>query len=187
MILATNRLGGRGVRRVAFVVVALVAAVSISLALRFGSDPRAVETPLLGRPVPDVRLRYLEKPGSVRLRALRGSVIVVNFWASWCIPCRQEHAALLNAAATFQADGVRVLGVLYQDNASDAKAFLDAEGRGYDVLTDPGSRAAIEFGLFGVPETFVVDRHGHIAAKIAGPVDDATLSNAIKTVLRSGR
>jgi len=106
----------------------------------------------------------------VSLSDYRGSVVVVNFFASWCVPCRAEHAELARAADTFQAQGVRFLGIVYQDKADAVKSFLDQLGRPYDVATDPSSRAAIDFGMFGVPETFFIDRNGRIAGKIAGPV-----------------
>jgi cytochrome c biogenesis protein CcmG/thiol:disulfide interchange protein DsbE len=176
---------GRGVRIVAVLVTALVCSVAVAFALRFGSDPNAVSSPLLGRRVPAVSLRYLTKPGSVSLRRLTDRVTVVNFWASWCIPCRDEHAALVRAAAAYRNDGVRVLGVVYQDDADNVRRFLDEFGGGYDVVTDPGSSAAIDFGLFGVPETFFIDAHHRIIAKVAGPVDDNVLIDTISKILRS--
>ena len=172
------------VRRAAVAVIVVIVAVAVVFALRFGDDPRAVDSPLIGERVPEVELPYLEQTGSVDLRDLRGGVVVVNFWASWCVPCRAEHKALLRAAAAYGDAGVRVLGVVYQDDPDSAKAFLDAEGRGYDVVTDPGSRAAIEFGLFGVPETFFIDARGRVAAKVSGPVTNAQLTKTIDRILR---
>ena len=174
--------GARGVRMAAVAVVVVLVATSVALALRFGRNPGAVESPVLGRQAPADQLPRLEGGGSVALRDLRGHPVVLNFWASWCFECRAEHAALLRAATAYGDQGVRVLGVVYQDSPSAARSFLDKYGRGYDVLTDPKSRAAIDFGLFGVPETFFLDRHGRIVAKIAGRVDDETLRDAIEHI-----
>ena len=150
------------------IVVAL--ALAAVLAARFGTDARAVRSPLVGREAPSETFPLLDRPGSVSLSDYRGSVVVVNFFASWCVPCRAEHAELARAADALQPQGVRFLGVVYQDKAAAAKSFLDELGRPYDVATDPGSRGAIDFGMFGVPETFFLGRDGRIAGKVAGPV-----------------
>ena len=174
---------GRGVRWAAAAVVGAGLVLGVVFASRFGTDPRLVASPLLGRPVPDRTLPFLEGEGSVRLADLRGQIVVVNFWASWCVPCRAEHGALVTAAQAYADSGVRVLGVLYQDEPKAARAFLDELGRGYDVLTDPRSAAAIDFGVFGVPETFFVDREGTVAGKVTGPVDAELLVATLDRML----
>ena len=92
---------------------------------------------------------------------------MVNFFASWCVPCRSEHAELARAASNLQDSGVKFIGVVYQDRPDAARQFLSELGTSYDVVTDPGSRAAIDFGMFGVPETFFVDATGSVAGKVA--------------------
>jgi cytochrome c biogenesis protein CcmG/thiol:disulfide interchange protein DsbE len=167
----------------------IAAAVVVALGLaavfaaRFGVDARAVRSPLVGRPAPAETFQYLDRPGSVSLSDYRGSVLVVNFFASWCIPCRAEHAELTRAANDLQPQGVRFLGVVYQDKADAVKAFLDDLGRPYDVVVDPDSRAAIDFGMFGVPETFFIDREGRIAGKVAGPVTYNLVANNVDRLL----
>lgn len=148
---------------------------------RLDRDPTLVSTPLIGEPAPVRALPYLEQEGETSLEDLRGQIVVVNFWASWCVPCREEHPALTTASAAYQDAGVRFVGVVYQDRKSAATAFLDELGRGenYTYLTDPGSRLAIDFGVFGVPETFFVDRQGRIAAKITGPATFPLLAQVL--------
>jgi cytochrome c biogenesis protein CcmG/thiol:disulfide interchange protein DsbE len=177
-------------RRAIAIIAAVVALASIGVGAVFGSrlttDPTLVDSPLIGRPAPDITLPALEGPGEVSLGALRGQVVVVNFWASWCVACREEHAALVAAAQQYRDAGVTFVGVDHQDSVSSAVAFLDELGRGgenYRYVTDPGSRAALEFGLFGVPETFVLDRDGTIVAKITGGTTYPLLAGVLDAVI----
>ena len=170
-------------RRGAIALIVIVILVAAAFGTRFGTDPGVVDSPLIGRQAPDVTLPYLESEGELALADLRGEVVVVNFWASWCVPCREEHPALVAAAERYEGAGVRFLGVLYQDQRGPAIAFLDELGRGYDHLEDPNSAAAIEFGVFGLPETYVIDRDGRIAAKITGATTFDRLTATIDDVL----
>ncbi len=184
----TETASRRSVRRWAgWLVGATVVVGSIVLVVafnsRFGTDPSLVDTPLIGQPVPAVSLPYLEKEGSLAFDDTRGEILVINFWASWCFPCRQEHAALVGAANAYRDQGVRFVGVVYQDRPGNAIAFLDELGRGYDSVVDARSRAAIEFGVFGIPETFFVDRDGTVVGKFSGPTDAAGLTQTIEAIL----
>lgn len=170
----------------------LMAVLAVGVGALFGTrldrDPALVDTPLIGEPVPGRSLPYLEQEGAMSLEDLRGQVVVVNFWASWCVACREEHPALNAAAAAYRDAGVQFVGVVYQDAEANAIGFLDEMGRGddYRYVTDPGSRLAIDFGVFGVPETFFIDEQGRIAAKITGASTFPLLAGVLDELLAGG-
>ncbi len=173
------------IARWAVIIVALLSIVLVTvLGSRFGTDPRLVESPLLGKPAPSWELPYLEKGGVLSSADLRGQIVVVNFWASWCVACRAEHDDLVWTARAYEDEGVRFVGIVFQDKPADSIRFLDELGRGYDNVTDEGSRVAIEFGVFGIPETFFIDEEGLVAAKIAGESNSELLSSTIEAMLR---
>jgi len=166
-----------------FVIAAAAAVVVLGVVFagRFGSDPTLAPSPLIGTQVPDITIPYLEFDERLDLRDLEGDIVVINFWASWCLSCRAEHEALLSVAAEYADFDVSFVGVLYQDTVANGLDFLAALGRGdpYLYVEDADSRAALEFGVLGLPETFFVDRSGTIVGKVSGPVSrgllDATL------------
>lgn len=178
-------------RRVSWI--RLGAALAVVLAIGAGAvfgatldrDPSLVDTPLIGTQTPAREVPHLERPGKLSLAQLRGDIVVVNFWASWCVACREEHPALMAASSAYQKADVTFVGVVYQDRKSAAIEFLDEMGRGDNYLnvTDPGSRLAIDFGVFGVPETFFIDREGRIAAKITGASTFPLLSSVLDDML----
>ena len=173
-------------RWVAVAVVVVVLVLGVAFATRFGNDPRAVHSPLIGRPAPAVRLSPLGGGDHFLLSDLRGRPLVVNFWASWCVPCRAEHRELAAAHSRYAHQGVRFLGVVYQDDPARARGFLDELGWTHEYATDPGSRAAIDFGVFGVPETFFVDRDGIVRGRVAGPVTQAAVASTLDRMLAAG-
>jgi cytochrome c biogenesis protein CcmG/thiol:disulfide interchange protein DsbE len=146
-------------------------AVSILALLVYGMrhDPRALPNVLTGRSAPGFALVTLESGDTVRLADLAGQVVVLNFWASWCFPCRQEHPQLLAAEQLYRGQGVRFLGLIYQDTRGNARAWLEELGATYPSLIDDGTRTAIEYGVTGPPETFVIDRQGTVRHKRLGP------------------
>lgn len=170
--------------------IAVVATLVLAVALagRFGNDPSLVASPLLGQPAPDVALPRLDRVDAeepVVLADLRGQVVVVNYWASWCVACRAEHDDLVATASAFEDRGVSFVGVVYQDRREPAVAFLDELGWGdnYEYVLDPGSRAAIAFGVFGVPETFFIDRDGVVVGKITGESNAVLLGTTLDQIL----
>lgn len=149
------------------------------LFLNLGRDPRALDSPLVGRPAPAFSLTPLGGGPPVALAALRGAPVVVNFWASWCEPCVAEHAALLDGARRL-GGRVHFVGIVYEDKEEDAQAFLQARGRAYVSLLDPGGRTAIAYGIGGVPETYFVDAAGQVVAKHVGPVTPQILETRLR-------
>lgn len=165
--------------RVLLAALAVVAPLVAVLVLNLGRNPHAIGSPLVGRAAPDFVLRPLDGGDPVTLASLRGRPAVINFWATWCVPCFEEHPLLVSAARG-QGDRVRFLGVIYEDSEEQVRAFLARQGSAYPSLVDPGSRAAIAFGIFGVPETFFLDAEGRIAAKHVGPLDAQSLEARLR-------
>lgn len=148
---------------------ALLAAGFLAL-LGFGltRDARELPSALVGREAPSVAGETLSGD-SLSLADLRGEVVVLNFWASWCVPCRTEHAVFRRAEREY-GDGVRVVGVVYQDSREAAVRFMDRLGGEWPSLLDPAGRIAIDYGVYGVPETFFISPDGTVARKHVGPV-----------------
>lgn len=175
----------RSVRIIALAAVGLVIGVAAVLGSRIDQDTTLVDSPLIGQAAPDLTLPNLEGPGSVSLSELRGQIVVVNIWASWCVPCRAEHPVLVAANDAYRDAGVTFVGVNFQDQRGSAIAFLDELGRGegYRYVTDPESRAAVEFGVYGVPETFFIDRTGTIVAKITGESNSRLMAEVLDAII----
>lgn len=173
-------------RRLLVVGLALVALVVAVFASRLGTGTDQGVPPVIGASVPDISLPYLEGEGAVDLQALAAGhdVVVLNFFASWCLQCRNEHADLVSTADAYRDRSVRFVGITFQDRPDRAVAFLDELGRGaaFDYVLDPGSRAAIEFGIFGVPETVFLSG-GAIVGKLLGESDALTLSGTLERIL----
>jgi cytochrome c biogenesis protein CcmG, thiol:disulfide interchange protein DsbE len=126
-------------------------------------------TPLIDQPAPAWHLETLEDD-SLSLDELRGKVVLLNFWASWCLACRVEHPVLLRAARTWPEDDVQLVGIVYNDSRRNAIRYLDELGNAWRNVMDPGSRTAIDYGVHGVPETFFIDPEGKIRMKHIGPL-----------------
>ena len=167
-----------------------ILALFFAFALRTG-DPSRLPSALIGKPVPAIQLAALEgltdgaRPvggfGSADLAS--GRVSVVNFWASWCVPCVQEHPLLV---ALKDKTDVQLFGVNYKDQATAARRFLGRYGNPYSAVgVDGDGRAAIEWGVYGMPETFVVDGKGRIVYKHVGPISAETLERKIIPVIRA--
>lgn len=167
-------------------IVGLTAVLAVVMASRFGSDPGLAESPLLGHPAPDVTLDRLVGSGQVSLTDFRGQTVVVNFFASWCLECRAEHDALVAASDSFADKDVRFVGIAFEDDPADARSFLEEAGMSQhtEYLVDTESRAAISFGVFGVPETFFIDPQGTVVGRIVGPTTALALGSSIDSIGR---
>ena len=157
---------------------ALIAFLTVSVARPAGP----VDTPIVGRPAPAFVLETLGG-GQLSLADLRGSAVVLNFWASWCIPCREEAPLLTAADATYGPRGVRVLGVVYQDSAENARDFMRRYGQTYPGLLDPSGRTAIDYGVFGIPETFFIDAAGVVRSRQVGALTEGDLRRQIEAIV----
>jgi cytochrome c biogenesis protein CcmG, thiol:disulfide interchange protein DsbE len=182
--------GGRSRALVMPLAIFAVLAAIFAFALRTG-DPSRLPSALIGKPVPAVTLAALEGlkdgaravPGFSSADLASGRVSVVNFWASWCVPCVQEHPLLV---ALEEKTGVRLYGVNYKDQTAAARRFLGRYGNPFTAVgVDGDGRAAIEWGVYGMPETFVVDGKGRIAYKHVGPITPATLETKLIPAIRA--
>jgi cytochrome c biogenesis protein CcmG, thiol:disulfide interchange protein DsbE len=145
-------------------------------------DPRALPSTLPGKTAPVFELPAMHgdddrsEPHTVRLEDHRGEVVVLNFWASWCLACRSEHADLSRVAARYEGRGVQFYGVLFNDTRSAAARYIRRMGgQSYPTLLDTGTRTAIDYGVTGVPETFFIAGDGRVLHKQIGPVTEALL------------
>lgn len=153
----------------------------VALALAFGHDPHAVPSVLEGKAAPLFTLPSLGGE-PVSLEALRGRPVVVNFWSTWCLPCRSEHPLLQEAATTY-AGRAHFLGIVYQDAPEAARAYLQQAGSVYPQLLDANALVSIDFGVAGVPESFILDAQGNIAYKSAGILSPAVLARELDRLM----
>jgi cytochrome c biogenesis protein CcmG, thiol:disulfide interchange protein DsbE len=156
------------------------------LYLNLGHDPSAVKTPMIGRPAPLFTLRPAGGGEPVALAALRGKPVVINFWASWCVPCAEEDATLAEAARSF-AGRVQFYGVVYEDTEAAALAALARSDVPYPSLLDPDDRTAVAYGIYGVPETYFIDAGGRILDKYVGPLSPGELNQRLRLLLGAPR
>jgi cytochrome c biogenesis protein CcmG/thiol:disulfide interchange protein DsbE len=156
-------------------------------------DPNEIPSPLPGREAPAFSLAVFATGeraqaraagDTVRLADHRGEVVVLNFWASWCLACRDEHQALSEVAEQYAPRGARFYGVLYNDQPANGTRWIAGMGgQSYPSLEDPRTRTAIDYGLYGVPETFFIGRDGRVAYKHVGPVSAQLLASKLDSLL----
>ena len=150
----------------------------------FRTNPREIPSPLIGKPAAPFTLATFDG-GQVSLEALRGRVVVVNFWASWCYPaCYEEAPALARAWETYKDRGVMMIGINIQDKEEPAKKFLTQFGHTFPNAPDPAGRVSVDYGVYGVPETFFIDRAGRVRWKQVGAVTEQIFQERVETLLR---
>ncbi|HEX5314200.1 MAG TPA: DsbE family thiol:disulfide interchange protein [Gammaproteobacteria bacterium] len=152
------------------------------LALGFGHDPRYIPSPLIDKPAPKFALQTLADPArSLSSADLHGQVALVNVFASWCVACTDESASL----AWLAGQGVRIYGLDYSDTRPAAKAWLARWGNPYRAVAfDPRGTAALDWGIYGVPETFALDRNGRIRHKFTGVITLEAAKSEVLPLLR---
>lgn len=149
------------------------------LATRPSAEAALARSPLLGRPAPELSGTALDG-SKVRLANLHGRYVLVNFFASWCVPCHEEHPDLVRFSARHaRAGDAQVVGVIFDDSAANARAFMAKDGGDWPVIDDRGGQVALDFGVRGPPESFLVDPNGFVISKIVGRVSDTGLESLI--------
>jgi cytochrome c biogenesis protein CcmG, thiol:disulfide interchange protein DsbE len=146
-------------------------------------NPREVPSPLIGKPAPSFALPTLGEPGNtIKREDMLGKVWVLNVWASWCAPCREEHPLVIAFA---KRSGVPVVGLNYKDKGPAATAWLAQLGNPYAAtLVDADGKAGIEWGVYGVPETFVIDKTGVIRYKHIGPLTEEAVRTKLEPLVK---
>ena len=174
---------GNGRRLAAYIPLAVFVVMAVILGIGLTKDPRLVPSPLIGKPVPEFSLPPVKgRALGLATADLKGQVALVNVFASWCVACREEHPVLLELA---KKGIVPIHGLDYKDKPADAQAWLDELGDPYTRAgADITGRVGIEWGVYGVPETFVVDRNGVIAYKHIGPITPKALEDTILPLVR---
>ena len=181
----SDRQPGRRRWVVALPLIGFAALAGLFLVRLYGGDPSRIPSALIGRPAPQTAMPALEGlaidgnavPG-LDPAAFKGKVSVVNVWASWCVPCHDE-APLLTALARDKR--LQIIGINYKDSPDNARRFLGRYGNPFSLVgVDGNGRGSIEWGVYGVPETFVVGREGTILYKMVGPVTSANVDSVLK-------
>lgn len=176
-------------RRREYVVLSVVSTIVIVLALIFGIKlfigDQTTQSPLIGEQAPAFNLQVWGSSNSVSISSLHGKPVVLNLWASWCIPCRQEAPALESAWQQYQSQGVEFIGVDVQDTQQAGQQFISENGITYPIVTDADGHLSINYGMTGVPETYFISPSGRIVGKIAGPLDAQSISTSMQQLLKS--
>lgn len=167
--------------------IALSAALLCLLALLAAGltrDPSKLPSALVGQPMPGFALPLLDGEGTLDSAEAAGHPLILNFWASWCTTCRQEHPVLVDLGLRAQVQGnFAIAGINYRDTPERAATFLDREGHfPYLSAQDPNGRLGIDFGVYGMPETFFVDATGIVRARHAGPLTPRVLAEHLPKI-----
>jgi len=161
-------------------IVVTMAALVVVLVLAFRRAPTDIKTGTVGRPAAAFTLQQLDGNATWSSETAKDKVLVVNFFASWCIPCKEENPALVRVYERYRASDVVFIGVLYQDSRESGLRYVRDNGVVWPTVIDDEGRVAFSYGVFGIPETFFVGRDGIVAGRHIGPIDEATLIRGIE-------
>lgn len=183
----------RSARRRSVIIVIAVSIINVALLALLGSQllmpaqdqSHSASSPLEGHPAPDFTLAALSEHAApkIALASLKGKPLMLNFWASWCDPCKHEAPLLEATWRRVQGQGIVFLGIDFQDAASDGLSFLRTYGITYPNVVDPSGSTAINYGVTGVPETVFIDRHGVIVHKVIGELTEQSLESNLHALL----
>ncbi len=161
---------------------AIFAVLSVFLFIGLSLNPREVPSPFINKPAPDFQLQNLHAMNELfSNKDMKGQVWLLNVWASWCVACRQEHPILVEMARRGE---VPLYGLNYKDAPSQAKRWLEEHGNPYKLsAVDYEGKVGIDYGVYGVPETFIIDKQGVIRHKVIGPISVPELQNCVMPVV----
>ena len=166
-----------------YILLAVFLALVVLLGVGLTLNPREVPSPLIGKPAPAFQLPQLHEPGKTFSPAdMRGRVWMLNVWASWCVSCREEHPVLMDLA---RSGAVPIYGLDYKDQTADAARWLQQFGNPYKLsAVDAKGQVGIDYGVYGVPETYVIDKRGVIRYKQIGPVTPGILKDKVLPLVK---
>jgi len=163
-------------------IVVAIAALVVVLVLAFRRAPTDIRTGTVGKPAAAFTLQRLDGTDKIVIDAPAGRVTVINFFASWCIPCKEENPALVRVYERYRSSDVVFIGVLYQDSRDNGLKYVRDNGVTWLTGSDDDGHVAFAYGVFGIPETYFIGADGIIAGRHIGPIDEATLVNGIETL-----
>ncbi|WP_136416635.1 MULTISPECIES: DsbE family thiol:disulfide interchange protein [Oxalobacteraceae] len=155
----------------------------VFLAIGLRLNPREIPSPFIGKPAPAFKLTQLQAPDkTISPQDMKGQVWLLNVWASWCVSCRQEHPVLMDFART---NTLPIVGLNYKDKREDGLGWLREFGNPYSVSAfDNDGRVGIDYGVYGVPETFVIDKQGVIRMKYTGPITPEAIAEKLLPLIK---
>jgi cytochrome c biogenesis protein CcmG/thiol:disulfide interchange protein DsbE len=176
------------VNRIArYVAVALILGLALTLTLAFRRDPHDIRTGTVGKPAPAFTLPDLSGQGQISLDTYKGKVVVLNFWASWCGPCKEENPALTEVWERYRGTDVVLIGITFHDPIDAARAYTARLGNTWPSAIDQDGQVALGYGVFGPPETYFIGPDGVIAGRHIGPIDARTLVTGIEKLRPSAK
>lgn len=176
------------IRLARYAAIALIVGLVVVLTLSFRRDPRDIRTGTVGKPAAAFDLPALDGGGRISLETHKGHVVVLNFWSSWCVPCKEENPALTQVWERYRSSGdVVLIGIVFQDSVEAARDYTARLGNTWPSGMDADGRVALAYGVFGPPETYFIGPDGVVAGRHIGPIDAETLVTGIETLRTAAR